>query len=82
MISGLNSYQNYKIYFFVKSISPFEKENTTVKALINTQAFIRIVTFHREGVGVYKRLECSQSIFEKPKHSVCFITLVPCLTIV
>ena len=36
--------------------------------------FIRIVTFYREGVGVYKRLGCSQSIFEKPKHSVCFIT--------
>ena len=53
----------------------------TVKALINAQAFIRIVTFQREG-GIYKRLECSQSIFEKPKHSVCFITSVPCLAIV
>ena len=36
--------------------------------------FIRIVTFYREGVGFYKRLGCSQSIFEKPKLSVCFIT--------
>ena len=24
------------------------------------------------GMGVYKRLECSQSIFEKPNHSACF----------
>ena len=54
----------------------------TLKALINAQAFIRIVTFHREGVGVYKRLECSQSIFVKPKQSVCFITSGPCLAIV
>ena len=53
----------------------------TVKTLIIAQAFIRIVTFHREGVGVYKKLEWSQSIFEKPKHSVCFITSVPCLAI-
>ena len=50
----------------------------TIKALINVQAFIKIVTFQREGVDVYKKLECSQSIFEKPKHSVCFITSVPC----
>ena len=38
---------------------------------------IRIVTFHREGGGgggVYKRLECLQIIFEKPKHYFCFIT--------
>ena len=54
----------------------------TIKALINAWAFIRIVTFHREGVDVYKKLECSQSIFEKPKHSVCFYTSVPCLAIV
>ena len=54
----------------------------TIKALINARAFIRIITFHREGVDVYKKLECSQSIFEKPKHSVCFITSVPCLAIV
>ena len=33
-------------------------------------------------MDVYKRLEFSQSIFEKPKHSVCFITSVPCLAIV
>ena len=36
----------------------------TVKALINARAFIKIITFHREGLGVNKRLECSQSIFE------------------
>ena len=35
--------------------------------------------FTERGMGVYKRLECSQSIFEKPKHSVCIITSVPCL---
>ena len=29
----------------------------TVKALINARAFNKIVTSHREGVGVYKRLE-------------------------
>ena len=29
----------------------------TAKALINARAFIRIVTFHIEGVGAYKRLE-------------------------
>ena len=38
--------------------------------------------FTERGVGVYKRLECSQSIFVKPKHSVCSITSVPCLAIV
>ena len=38
--------------------------------------------FTERGVGVYKRLECSQSLFEKTKHSVCFITSVPCLAIV
>ena len=57
----------------------------TIKALINARAFIRIVIFHREGMDVYKKLECSQSIFEKTnktKHSVCFITSVPCLAIV
>ena len=31
-------------------------------------------------MGVYKRLECSQSIFEQPKRSVCFISSVPCLS--
>ena len=24
-------------------------------------------------MGIYKRLECSQSLFEKPKHSVFFM---------
>ena len=47
----------------------------TVKALINARAFIRIVTFHREGVGVYKRLECSQSIFEENKSFCLFLSL-------
>ena len=39
--------------------------SNTVKALINARAFIRIVTFllfTERGMGVYKRLECSQSI--------------------
>ena len=32
-------------------------------------------------MGIYKRLVLSQRIFEKPKHSVRFITSVPCLII-
>ena len=44
----------------------------TVKALISARAFIRIVTFTEWRVGVYKRLECSQRIFEKPKPVFLF----------
>ena len=44
----------------------------TIKALINARVFIRIVTFHREGVDVYKKLECSQSLFEKTKTFCLF----------
>ena len=70
-------------YYFSIEVLPGQslREKNTVKTLINARAFIRIFSFHREGVGIYKRLQCSQSIFEKPKHSVCFITSVPCLAI-
>ena len=71
-----------KIEYYNFHLSSNMPMQYTVKALINARAFIRIVTFHREGVGIYKRLECSQSIFEKQKHSVCFITSVLCLAIV
>ena len=44
----------------------------TIKVLINGRAFIRIVTFHREGVEVYKKLECSQSVCKKTKTFTLF----------
>ena len=47
------------------------------KALINARVFTRIVTFRNEGVGVYKRLECSQSIFEKAKNNSLDVSIVP-----
>ena len=66
-----------------KLIFGIEKNKDTVKALINARAFIRIITYHRERGGLFiRRLLSSQSINEQPKHAVCFITSVPCLTLV
>ena len=56
----LISTQNMGFYAEMVNII-FQLSSNTVKALINVHAFIRIITFHREGGGdrgIYKRLGC------------------------